>query len=327
MIAFQQTPDTFFVTEQLLYPISGTGRYTFCRIQKKDCSTREAKQRISEMTGVPIKHINHAGMKDTAATAVQWFSWPKNMTRREPTDTSKMRILEISAHENTLSIGHVARNQFELILQCDQPDPDLERLNSQFPNYYGPQRFAGKQITYENLGDIMARPSRQTGAAVPQSFLFNEFLRSRIESVGTIPNPDDLWSPNNGKRCFAAEWDDDLQARYDSGAIAPTGPIYGYKMKTTPNELTFLAEAGLETESFRAWGKSARGARRPLFIKPQAHILNQSDGKLRLSLTLPTGAYATVYLLHLFVPDLLKKPYTFWPNFLNQVVFEGASLG
>lgn len=91
------------------------------------------------------------------------------------------------------------------------------------------------------------------------------------------------------------------QERFDRGATAITGPMFGPKMKQPLDqpfweEETVLAHSGLEMNDFRRFKKMTPGARRPYLIRLQElEIVRDGDG-LRFTFELPKGSYATSLL-------------------------------
>jgi len=325
MIRYQQSPDTFHVHEELFYAPSGEGDYVFAEIEKRGISTRAAKHRLAEMTSVPIESIRHAGMKDTAATARQWLSWHADLQKAEPIGSEDVDIVQITRHTNNLSVGHVRGNRFLLKLQVTSSANLPEAYDIHFANFYGPQRFGRGRPDREQIVQRLRRPSkRRESLSVIQSALFNDWLRERLERHGQAALPDDLWTATNGKTHFKPEPDDnEIPARFARGEISPTGPMFGFKVKLTEPEQAWLKdELELEPPAFRAWGKIARGARRALFIKPENAVATPSGETLDLSFGLPSGAYATVYLTALFMPEVLSRDLSEWPDFTEEVTME-----
>ena len=327
MISFQQRSDTFFVEELLHYHPSGMGDHRFVKLRKRDLSTPAVERKISETTGVPLRHIRRAGRKDAAATATQWFSWPLSLERREIGDLEAVTVLERTRHEHGLAVGHARGNRFSLLLD-GEPGNLVETCGlslTRFPNFYGLQRFGRDLPDSGEIGGRIKRPTRGPSAretiSVLQSLLFNELLAARWHGTGFQPEEEDWWTASNGKRCFRAPLDDALLQRYTDGEIAPTGPMYGYKLSLNRAESSFLQKHGLSPADFRAWGKAAKGARRPLFVRPEAVCCKVCrDGRLQLDFELPSGAFATVLLLAAFLPQRLAQPMERWPDFTKNTI-------
>ena len=103
------------------------------------------------------------------------------------------------------------------------------------------------------------------------------------------------------------------QARLDDGELAPTGPMFGSKMRgpsagtaAFEREHAVLEAESLEPSSFRPLGKLALGARRPIGVPlgdVGASALADSDRAVEVRFSLPAGAYATAVLREIIKPD------------------------
>lgn len=331
ILVFHQSPTSFFVDEHLAYQPSGSGGHAFVRFRKKDMSTFALKRRISEILGVPLKEIRHAGKKDAAATATQWISWPiKEQKSEQPLSNSDhYEVLEITKHEHSLSVGHVKSNSFRLLL--DGPEDALNDVSEKkcvFPNFFGPQRFgSGNRVWSAALSPSGGpRPSRDA-VSVRQAVLFNTYLHHWFARGGFSLGSDEIWMNAGSKRFFQAPLDDDLRQRFEQGTVSPSGPIFGYKTQLRPAEEAFLQAHNMTQEDFRKWGKSAKGSRRALFASATEFQCEFSDKRWSVSFQLPAGVYATVFLLHLMSPQVLTDPPQLMPNFTQQVVWEKDAHG
>ena len=135
-----------------------------------------------------------------------------------------------------------------------------------------------------------------------QSELFNRVLARRINGVDRVLLGDVAWKHANGA-CFVVE---DLEAeslRCAAFEISATGPLFGKKMKEPIGEpadleADALAQSVLRREQIRTKdGSGLDGARRPLRVpvsEPDVDAGTDDHGPyLRLSFSLPKGAYAT----------------------------------
>lgn len=318
MLRYQQSERSFEVSEELLYTPSGQGEHVYARCRKWGISTPALKRRLGETIGVAADRISHAGMKDAQATAVQWLSWPMSAQRQEPRAGEGYELLELTRHENALHLGHVRANHFVLTLEGRGPLPELAALRAPFPSFYGRQRFGREPLPDLETLWRLARRTREN-VSVLQSKLFNAYLRQRLERGDLYQGHDELWTNSNGKRCFAAPFDTDLAERLSRGEIAPTGPLFGYKVKLNAAEQAFLAEQALSAEKFRTFGKQALGARRPLLVWPELDEPVLLEDAVQLSLRLPSGAYATVWLTQVFLPQVWGQSESAWPDFTQPV--------
>jgi tRNA pseudouridine13 synthase len=318
-LKFTQTSETFFVEETLLYDPAGEGDYRLARIRKRNMSTNAAKRQISERTGVPLREIDHAGMKDTLATATQWFSWPQRLERQLLTSGEDFEVLETTYNGNSLSVGHVRENRFRLILEDVPSDQSLpEHALKPFPNFYGRQRFGRDLEQPPAMPALQGRKPKAMMVSKWQSYYFNQWLRHRLESQPEFQlTEDEIWTFPNGKRHFTAPLDDDLRDRFSNGVVSPSGPMPGFKIPYREDEQQFLKERfDVEPEKLRAWGKLARGSRRPLFVRATDVTWELlEDSKAAWSFSLPSGAYATVYYNATWQPDFYTKDIAEWPDF------------
>lgn len=318
MIQFQQSAETFFVFEELFYEPSGEGAYVFVKVRKQDLSTFRAKRVLSEIAGVPVREIHHAGMKDTLATAEQWLSWRADLQRSSLQDGAGVTVLEETRHSNNLKIGHVRSNRFRLVFSKAAEDafPDRDAARLQFPNLYGRQRFGRGEYSLEALkAALQTRLRRSEIISGMQSFLFNSMVQARVARFGRELMDDDLYTLNNGKNVFEAGEDTTIPTRFETGEITPTVAMPGYKIRLTAWEKEHLNQIGINPEDFRSWGKSAKGTRRPLWVHPTIQAHKVEETRAELAFRLPSGAYATIYLLALFHADTLHKNHTEWADF------------
>jgi tRNA pseudouridine13 synthase len=204
-------------------------------------------------------------------------------------------------------------------------------VQSGMPNFYGPQRFGMRGDNAASGRDLLAGRSRAPrwerrfllGAL--QAQLFNAWLALRIErGYFDVVLAGDLAKKTDTGGLFEVSDEAAEQLRFQDGAIVFTGPIYGAGMRWPtgiPGDLEreILEREGLDDAAF----KKARleGTRRPGIVRPAEVELGGSDTpgqpvagaaepaapggatspsvdamSLKLSFTLPKGAYATTLL-------------------------------
>lgn len=143
---------------------------------------------------------------------------------------------------------------------------------------------------------------RKLYVSAVQSELFNKVLARRIATLDGLVEGDIAWIHRNGA-CFRVEDPAIEQPRCVAFEISPTGPLFGRRM-TEPGgtagelESEVRAQSGLTKEQIRVKdGTKLDGARRPLRVP--LGVVQTDEGEddrgyyLRLSFTLPPGAYAT----------------------------------
>jgi tRNA pseudouridine13 synthase len=145
-------PEDFRVTEIPLYLPSGEGDHVYVYIQKEGIGSMEAAARIASALGQPRHAVGMAGLKDARAVTRQWMSLERvNPEKVEHLRLPNVRILEVSRHRNRLKIGHLAGNQFEIIIRGCRPhakkaaEAVLEVLQARgVPNWFDRQRFGAR---------------------------------------------------------------------------------------------------------------------------------------------------------------------------------------
>ncbi len=146
---------------------------------------------------------------------------------------------------------------------------------------------------------------RKLYVSAVQSELFNRVLAERIAHIDGIEQGDIAMKHANGA-CFAVEDADTERPRCATFEISPTGPLFGRLMKIPTGRPADIEQRVLETSGFareeiRALdGSRLDGARRALRVPMGDPSINEGADErgpfLRVSFTLPAGAYATTLL-------------------------------
>ncbi|HSP18145.1 MAG TPA: tRNA pseudouridine(13) synthase TruD [Myxococcaceae bacterium] len=317
------SPEDFEVEEIPAYVPSGQGEHLFLWVEKVGLDTPEAARHIGSALGLRADEVSWAGLKDRAAVTRQWLSVP---ARAEAALASlslrpDLRLLAHARHGNKLRVGHLRGNRFRIrIRDAERPDAAgavLERLVAEgLPNAFGEQRFGrgdtglrGRALV---LGErLPSRPSafeRKLYVSAYQSLLFNRMLEARL-GAGTVRRalPGDLMRKADSGGLFVCREPEVDRPRLERAEIAPTGPMFGWKMPRPEAEVdaaeqALLSSEGLTLDSFRRLGSIAEGTRRP-FSVPVSEATWVADGTtVEVAFTLPTGSYATVLL------DEVMKP-------------------
>ncbi len=160
-------PSDFVVEEIPLYEFSGTGTHVFFYVQKKGLTTAETISRLSQALGVRRFDIGYAGRKDSNAITRQWFSLEHiDPEKLKQLKLNKIKILDITRHNNKLKVGHLKGNRFTIrIRNLHCPLQEAEALAQKIldvlcrrgvPNYFGPQRFGYRYDTHL-LGEALVK--------------------------------------------------------------------------------------------------------------------------------------------------------------------------
>ncbi len=193
---FNSSPRDFTVEEIPLYEFSGEGEHLIVKVRKKDMTTWEMLDVISNHIGINRREIGYAGLKDKNAMTIQNISIPAKFQEQiEAFSHDKIKILSSIRHNNKIRVGHLKGNRFNIRLkkvlgvQKDKLDSVLKWIKANgVPNYFGNQRFGtdgnnwedGKKIIEGKL-KIRDRKKREFLVSSYQSYLYNSWLCKRME--------------------------------------------------------------------------------------------------------------------------------------------------
>jgi tRNA pseudouridine13 synthase len=295
-VTFIPSPETFRVEEMLPFPLEGHGEHTYLQIEKRNLSTSQACRLLSSISGVPLSVWRHAGLKDQAACAIQWLSYPHARQKTElmvgaPLNhRGELKILHQTKHVHGLRPGLLRGNGFEITLQgkkganLDLPSDTAPLI----PNFFGPQRFAGfDEVRFVGLGS-RATPFQISQA---QALCFNRFLALRLAQCGWEEQPDDFWR-------YLPELEGD-----QSKERMATGPMVGGKMpqRLCTLEREFLTHDPLARHLLSLGKTRAPGSRRFLGVRALGlKMVSLAESNWRCSFWLPAGSFATMALVILF---------------------------
>ncbi len=146
-----------------------------------------------------------------------------------------------------------------------------------------------------------------------QSYLFNQVVAARIQSLNRLMTGDLAYRHANGAVFRVADAAAE-QPRADTFEISPSGPLFGYRMtepEGEPGEIEsrLLAAEGLHPADFRVPGAhKIKGARRPLRFQPRECEVDagRDDGGdyFELRFFLEPGCYATSVLREICKTDM-----------------------
>jgi tRNA pseudouridine13 synthase len=332
-------PADFVVDEVPLYEPCGDGDHLYLRVEKTDLSADLLRKHLARTLHVDPRDIGMAGLKDRRAVTRQWVSVPKSgLPNVERADSPQVRVLDAKLHRNKLRTGHLKANRFTLRVRDTVPD-GLARTRRKLAvlerdglaNFYGGQRMGHGGSTLAagwalvkgearvaRIGtpdgtvhqvDLRDRSLRRLAASALQSEVFNRTLARRLAdgTVRTVLAGDVCCKIDSGGQFVSTEPEHD-QRRVDVGEIAPTGPMWGPRMRCADAaagalEAEILTQCGLLPEDIAALGPLAEGTRRALFVQIQElAIEGYKDSSLVVTFTLPPGSYATGVLHELMGP-------------------------
>ena len=193
---FNSSPRDFTVEEIPLYEFTGEGEHLILKVRKKEMTTWEMIDAISNHIGIRRRDIGYAGLKDKHAMTIQYISVMAIHEEKLKAFThDKIKILKMQRHNNKIRIGHLKGNRFKIRLkkvlgvQKAKLDSVLEWIKANgVPNYFGNQRFGtdgnnwedGKKIIEGKL-KIRDKKTKEFLVGAYQSYLFNAWLCKRME--------------------------------------------------------------------------------------------------------------------------------------------------
>ncbi len=195
-VHFSKNSRDFVVTEIPLYEFKGEGEHLVLKIRKKDLTTWQMLKVLSEYTGVKVKEIGYAGLKDKAGMTIQYISLPKKFEKEiEKFSYEKIKILEKTYHTNKIRVGHLKGNRFFVrlkkvsLVESKRLESVLRNIEKNgFANYFGYQRFGNERENFLIGREILEgkrkernKKMRNFFISAYQSHLFNLWLSRRVE--------------------------------------------------------------------------------------------------------------------------------------------------
>jgi tRNA pseudouridine13 synthase len=333
------TPDHFVVEELPLYEALGEGQHLYVNLTKVGLTTKDVQAQLERLFGLKRGDVSFAGMKDKQARTTQTFSVNVGFQRAEFAESAAARIREqlpvevhwVRFHRNKLRPGHLLGNRFTVTVTepaCDQAEAlrrtevIWERLAAHgLPNYFGPQRFgSGGNNVRQGLAILQGQPGhhspwlRRFLVAAYQSFLCNRYLARRVE-LGLFERmlTGDVAKKHATGGMFQVEDAAAETPRLAAQEISFTAPMYGPKMWAATGEAgdleaAVLAESPVGMDALAA--ARVEGTRRlgRLLAGEVQIVPTDADNALKLSFTLPKGAFATTLLREFMKVDLAQMP-------------------
>lgn len=317
-------PEHFIVREDLGFAPGGEGEHIFLHIRKRGQNTQWIARDLAKFAGVAQRDVTWAGLKDRHAVTEQWFGVHlpgKEMPDFSPLESDDVQILAIARHNKKLKTGALKGNWFELTLTELDGEGDLDaRLQAiserGVPNYFGDQRFGHNGGNIEQARAMFGgkrikdRNKRSMYLSAARSYLFNLAASQRLaEGRGEqLLNGDCVMLA--GSQSFFTLNDDnplneDIQARFASGDIRLSAPLWGRGRLPAEDEAGTLEQTALEGQQALMAGLEANGLkqeRRALLLKPEQLSWQRDGDRLTLSFWLPAGTYATS-----LVRELIKE--------------------
>jgi tRNA pseudouridine13 synthase len=306
-------PEDFFVDEMIGFSATGSGEHWLVHIEKKGANTAWAVKRVAAFAGLTERDIGYAGMKDRHAVTRQYFSVPaKKGVVLDWTSFSDpdVRIISAQRHARKIQRGALSGNRFVIVVRdtvgdraaADAVLAQIQQLG--VPNYFGEQRFGrgGGNIDKARAlfsGQRFERNERSILLSAARSEIFNAVLARRVE----LQNWDqglagDVFQLDGRSAIFGPEpIDEVLSGRVQHGEIHPTGPLWGRGDLRSAGAVAAIEQEVAASQADLCSGVADAGMeqeRRALRIRPRDLEWEWLEGDaLRITFTLPAGAYAT----------------------------------
>ena len=323
-------PEDFAVSEQLGFPLTGSGEHLFLRVRKRGWTTEAVGGLIARACGVSRGAVSYGGMKDKWAVTEQWFSVHlpgRTDDLSEGELAPDVFIVQALRHNKKLRRGVQSGNAFVLRLREVEATPRVvgERLAAivryGVPNYFGEQRFGRDGDNVERARSMLAgewRPRDRSLRGIllssARSHLFNAVLAARIEDGSWDKAlPGELVMLDGRHSLFPAESDDPaIPARLRALTLHPTGPLAGRGEPRPTGDVLALESRVLEPHAELVAGLESAGldaARRALRLRVADLAWNFPEpGCLELNFALTSGSYATAVVRELFEVEEPGRP-------------------
>ncbi len=312
--------EDFQVDEVLDIPLAGQGEHLWLWVEKRDLNTEEAARRLARASGVPLRNISYAGLKDRQALTRQWFSL--HLPGKADPDLSRaedasLRILKQARHLRKLQRGAHSANGFILrltALAADHQalDARLAQLKQQgVPNYFGSQRFGhagGNLVDAREWAARAALPEqrnvRSRLLSTARSYLFNQVLAARVaEGTWQHAQMGDLLAFTNSRSFFPAGEQECSDPRLAILDLHPTGPLWGDGPTLTAGATAEVEQrVGAANEALCQWlARAGMGHERRILRLPIGGLTwhYPEPDILQLEFVLPAGCFATVMVREL----------------------------
>lgn len=137
MYKIKQIPDDFYVKELIKLNLN-QGNYAYFLLKKKNLTTLETLNLISEKVGINIKNIGYAGNKDKHAVTEQYVSIYKGNKNLDKIKIKNLELSFIGYGNEKIHLGNNSGNEF--LITVRNLEKKYEKINF-IVNYFDEQRF------------------------------------------------------------------------------------------------------------------------------------------------------------------------------------------
>ncbi len=340
-VLFTKNSNDFVVNELPLYDFSGEGEHLILHVRKKDLTTWQMVDRLSQCCGAKVRDFGYAGLKDKDGMTTQYVSVHKSFeTKLENFSDDKIKIISKTYHSNKIKIGHLKGNRFFIRLKRvnkvngQKLGNALKTLKKEgFPNFFGYQRFGREGNNYTFGREILEGKRKERNRKMKnffisayQSYLFNEWLSSRLEIGHILEGFNDAQAASalgftkemvkelKKQKKFFKMFEGDINHHYPAGKpfvcedletevkrfeeedITVTGWLPGGRSMRSEG---FAKEVESKTyDDAEQFLSNMDGTRRFAwaFLRDVEYEYKEEDNWFEMHFSLPKGSYATVVL-------------------------------
>ena len=315
MYKIKTIPEDFIVKETSKLNFNNKGKYSYYLLKKKDYTTIDAINLISNKLNIKTKYINFAGAKDKKAITTQYIS-----IKNGPKTDLKLKDIELKflgKSKDRLNLGDLEGNDFIITVR----NLDKKHLNSikknykkiikTIPNYFDEQRF-GVNKNNHIIGEyIIKKEFKKACELIPEIKVKNNDFIGALRTIN-----------KRILRMYIHSYQSYLfnETIIQYLKLKPTKniniPIVGFGTEIKDKNLKKIIEKILKKEniSFNDFiirqipELSSEGNKRDLFVNIknfklesfENDELNKGKIKIKIKFTLDKGSYATNVIKFLF---------------------------
>jgi len=306
---FEQNKEDF-VVDEIGLELKNRGNYTILHVQKVELTTWDMVAAFAQYLNIPAEKIGYAGLKDKHATTTQYLSFESKYEKAlKKFKHPQIKVLDATRHTHSIRMGDLEGNRFSINLfgvsqiEVGQIEKRaLKSIKNGLPNYFGYQRFGRDEDSIEQAkamieGELHIEDTKVKKflISVYQSHLFNGWLRERVL----------LSREQNGGKFLLLEGDVYLsneaklftpkkipQKDFEAKKVVPTGLLVGRKAFRARERAREIEEKYDDEFLYD------KGSRREALVYPKdvEFEYKKNFDILRVTFTMPKGAYATVFL-------------------------------
>lgn len=309
--------EDFIVDEQLNFSPSGSGEHVLLHIEKRGQNTQFVAKQLAMLTGLRVRDISYAGLKDRHAVTRQWFcfKWPiKQDLAWQDWQLEGCTVLSMQRHFRKLRLGALKANHFQIRLRQLTDSAELLKRAGQVkqgvPNYYGEQRFgiAGGNLQLAQQlfagSSITDRKLRGLALSAARSYVFNQQVTARIGAgqFNSVLDGDVLQLNGSGSVFRVPVADAALQQRLMAADVHPTAVLAGMGESMVTGAAADLEQHVLAQHSPLVQGLidyRLRAERRSIRLMPQDLSIQLQQQDAIVNFALPAGCFATSVLREL----------------------------